>query len=273
MLETSPSATPSPARRRWLRWVLLACAVVGVAAAVGAGAFVFWGSTPQPATEVALSALRTGDGITVRLTSAGWTFAAQGSAEPTVGLALYPGGHVDPRAYASLAREIATQGYLVVIPPMPLSFAFFDIDAASRAIAASPGVRTWAVGGHSLGGTASTLFVTGHPGTVSGLVLLASYPPDGTDLTAATGPSGAPLKAISIRGSRDGLVTARKIDASKKLLPSDATYVTIPGGNHAQFGMYGIQSGDGVPVISVDAQTAETAALVARFLGSLAPAH
>jgi pimeloyl-ACP methyl ester carboxylesterase len=217
---------------------------------------------------VALAALSSGDGITVGQTPAGWTFRPTAAA-PAVGFVLYPGGHVDPRAYAPLAREIARRGYLVVVPQVPLSLAFFDIDAAGRAISENPTVKTWAVGGHSLGGTASTIYVANHPGTISGLVLLASYPPDGTNLSQAKGPSGAPLAALSVRGSNDGLVTPAKIEHAKPLLPASTIYVTIPGGNHAQFGDYGIQSGDGTPEITADTQVTKTAGLVSLFLGSL----
>ena len=266
---SSPAARSEPARHRWLRWALIALAVVGGAAVLGAGGFAVWGSTPQQATPVALAALNSGDGVSVTQSPAGGTFTPQGSREPTVGLVLYPGGHVDPRAYAPLAREVARQGYLVVVPPVPLALAFFDVDAAGRAMTQSPHTKTWAVGGHSLGGTASTLYVARHPGTVSGLVLLAAYPPDGTDLSSAKGPGGTPLRALSIRGSNDGLVTVEKIDRTRHLLPPDTSYVTIPGGNHAQFGSYGEQSGDGKATTSAEAQTAETAALIGRFLGSL----
>ena len=40
------------------------------------------------------------------------------------GLIYYPGGLVDPEAYAVTAQGIADAGYLVVIPKMPLNLAF-----------------------------------------------------------------------------------------------------------------------------------------------------
>ena len=41
---------------------------------------------------------------------------------PTAGLALYPGGRVDPRSYAPAGHALAQEGFLVVIVPMPLNF-------------------------------------------------------------------------------------------------------------------------------------------------------
>lgn len=37
--------------------------------------------------------------------------------DPTTGLILYPGGRVDPRAYAPAARALAEEGHLVIIAP------------------------------------------------------------------------------------------------------------------------------------------------------------
>ena len=267
----SAAARP-PTRRRWVRWLLWALAAVAAVAAIAAGAFVYWGLTPQQATREALLASASGGGFTVEHTAQGWTFTPRGA--PThpawaTGLVLYPGGHVDPRAYAPLAREIALHGYLVVVPPMPLSLAFLDVDAASGAMAAHPEVGIWAVGGHSLGGTAACIYVDRHPRTVFGLVLLASYPASSTDLSQAENPKGEPLAAISIRGSNDRLATQAKIDRTRGLLPPGTIYMGLPGGNHAQFGSYGIQSGDGTATMSATRQVRLTADAVSLFLESL----
>jgi hypothetical protein len=264
--EPEPGSTTP--RRRWLRWTLIALGAVAVAAAIAAGAFVWWGSTPAPAGPAAMRALQTGSGVDVAETASGWTFTPQTGPAATTGLVLYPGGRVDPRAYAPLARGIALHGFAVTIVRMPLSLAFLDIGVASRVRAESPGVTTWAIGGHSLGGVAASSYVAGNPRQMAGLVLLSSYPAEGTDLRDAQGPNG-PLKALSIRGSEDGLTTAAKVEASRSRLPSDTVYLTIPGGNHGQMGDYGPQSGDGAATIPPAKQTQETADAVALFLGKL----
>jgi hypothetical protein len=43
----------------------------------------------------------------------------------------------------------------------------------------------------------------------------------------------------------------------------------IAGGNHAGFGTYGIQEGDGVAIISAERQRKETAEAVSSFLEAL----
>ncbi len=198
----------------------------------------------------------------------GWAFIPAQSPGQSTGLVLYPGAHIDPRAYAPLASQIAAHGFTVVVLDAPLGVPVLDPNQADRARKALPGVSTWAVGGHSLGGVAAATYVATHPEEASGLVLIASYPSPGTDLRSARGPGG-PLRALSVYGSQDGLTTAGKIDASKPQLPADTEYVSILGGNHAQWGSYGAQQGDLPATISAADQQRIGGDTIAGFLGKL----
>jgi pimeloyl-ACP methyl ester carboxylesterase len=131
-------------------------------------------------------------------------------------------------------------------------------------MAAHPKISTWAMGGHSLGGVVAADFAASHADAVQGVVFWASYPRDARLI-------GTNVQVLSISGSLDGLATPPKIDASRANLPADARFEVIAGGNHAQFGAYGNQRGDNPAKISADDQAAQTAALTAAFLASLAP--
>jgi pimeloyl-ACP methyl ester carboxylesterase len=179
---------------------------------------------------------------------------------PAVGLVLYPGARVDPRAYAPAAHALAQEGYLVVIVPMPLNLAVLAPDRAAQVIAAFPGTGRWAVGGHSLGGAMAARFAYQNPEAVQGLVLWAAYPAKTDDL------SGHSLAVTSVYGTRDGLAAEDKILASRPLLPRATTWVAIGGGNHAQFGWYGAQPGDNAADISREQQQDE---IVSATLGLL----
>ena len=73
-------------------------------------------------------------------------------------------------------------------------------------------------------------------------------------------------EVLSIGGSEDGLSTPQKIADASSLLPATATFVQVEGLNHAGFGNYGVQSGDGVATItSAEARDEITAALVGFF--------
>lgn len=57
-----------------------------------------------------------------------------------------------------------------------------------------------------------------------------------------------------------------KSEASKKLLPSGTRWVRVEGGNHAQFGSYGPQPGDGKATISRESQQKVTRETLAKVL-------
>jgi hypothetical protein len=97
------------------------------------------------------------------------------NSEPTTAFVFYPGGRVDYRAYAAPLRMIAEHGYLVLLMPMRLNLAFFDVNAADEVIADFPQIEHWVVGGHSLGGVAASLYA-GRNVDMEGIIFWASYP-------------------------------------------------------------------------------------------------
>lgn len=192
----------------------------------------------------------------------GWTvFAPEG--EPIAGVVFYPGGLVDPVAYAPLLRRLADGGVLAVLVPMPLDLAVFGIGRAADVIAAYPNVDTWAIGGHSLGGAMAAEFVKGNPTAVAAIVLLASYPAASTDL------SELPIRAVSTYGSENGQTPPEGFEGAMVRLPPGSELVEIEGGNHAGFGHYGPQAGDGVAAIDHEEQQRQTAETVLAFLRDL----
>ena len=223
--------------------------------------FVIWGSTPSKPMPEALMSLKSDSAVSVQ--SGQWlTFEPQ-SKTPSTGFIIYPGGRVDYRAYAPAAHAIAAQGFLVVIVPMPLNLAVFGINKASEVIAAYPQIQNWFIGGHSLGGSMAADFVYNHPDQIKGLVLWASYPASSNDLSQFN------LKVVSISGTMDGLVTPDKIEASRALLPSSTDWVAIVGGDHAQFGWYGPQSGDNPAQVDRASQQQQVVSSTVRLLDSI----
>ncbi len=241
--------------KRW--WWLLPLVLV-----LAFGGFVVWASTAATPMPEALAALQSDEQVGVH--TGPWLVFRPIEGNPTVGLILYPGDRVDPRAYAPTGGALAQEGYLVVIVPMPLNLAVFAPDRAAEIMAAFPEIDRWAVGGHSLGGAMSARFAYQSPETVQGLVLWAAYPASRDDL------SGHALTVTSIYGTRDGVATEDKIAASRPLLPLDTSWVAIEGGNHAQFGWYGPQSGDKTATISREEQQKQIVAATLTLLSRLA---
>ena len=169
----------------------------------------------------------------------------------TTGLIIYPGAKVEPEAYAPLANKIAQAGYEVIITPMPLNFAIFDSNAADEVISKFPNIKNWVISGHSLGGVMAAKYASENS-NIKGVIFYASYP-QGDELKDSN------IEVASIYGSLDGVANLDKIVGSKDLLPTSTTFVEIIGGNHAQFGSYGDQSGDNAAEISVDEQIEQAA--------------
>jgi hypothetical protein len=213
---------------------------------VGWAAFIIWGSNPLPADTEAFSALESDTLVSVE-NQPGLVFKPQ-STVPTSGLIIYPGGRVQPEAYAPPARSITEAGHLVVIPPMPLNLAIFNADAAMQIIETYPEVDCWVIAGHSLGGAMAARFVYNNPRSVAGLALWDSYPAESDDL------SSNDLAAASIYASDDPSAPQDKVIKGKPLLPPETSWTLIEGGNHAGFGWYGPQSGDHSRTISLESQ-------------------
>lgn len=172
------------------------------------------------------------------------------------GLVFIPGAKVDPYAYLyKLSGIVAQSGATVVITKPTLNLAFFDTRPVSYFEKDAPDVSRWFVGGHSLGGVRACQLA--ESGDVVGLVLFGSY--------CANDLSDSGLEVLSIGGSDDGLSTPAKIEAARHLLPSGANAVEIEGLNHAGFGDYGVQPGDGTATLSA----AEERAAITDQLRSL----
>jgi dienelactone hydrolase len=246
------------------RYVIGGFIVILAILAVVAAGFVIYTKVktlgPEPE---ALAALESTDDVEV--TTDGLLVFRPKNSVPETGFIFYPGGLVDPRSYAPMARDIASAGHLAVIVPMPFNLAVFSPGKAAGVIEEHPGVQNWAIGGHSLGGAMASRYARQNPNSVSGLALWAAWPADSDDL------SGSDLAVTSIYGTEDGVATVEEIENSRRLLPADAEFVPIPGGNHAQFGWYGPQGGDNPAAISPAEQQAQIVAATVALLERLQP--
>jgi hypothetical protein len=228
--------------KKILKYSLIAITAILVVAVVG---FLAWTRLARyPAFPEAVAVAESAQ------TPQGW-YVFQPAQPADTGFIFYPGGLVDPAAYAPLVKQLSDQGIMSVIVPMPLDLAVFGVNKAHDVIAAYPNIKQWIIGGHSLGGSMAAEFVKGNPAAVAGLVFMASYPADSTDLSALL------LKATSIYGTNDG-VARNVFNDSLARLPDGTPLVVIDGGNHAQFGHYGPQAGDGVATISREDQQQQT---------------
>ena len=210
-----------------------------------AGSFLVYAGIFYHADATALAALESDDAVSVTPASYGWFFDGP-SAEDV--LIFYPGAKVEETAYAPLLHELAGKGMDVCLVKMPFRFAFFGTDKADAVIRMYDYEHCY-IGGHSLGGAMAAEFAAGHSDQLTGLILLAAFP---------TKQISDELLEISIYGSEDRVLNMAKIEAGRALAPADYFEYRIEGGNHAQFGNYGVQKGDGAAAITGPEQQQST---------------
>lgn len=176
--------------------------------------------------------------------------------EIKAGFVFYPGGKVEHTAYAPLLSSLAEQGIVSVVVKMPYNLAVFGINKGLSVPEQFPEVENWYIGGHSLGGSMASNCAGNYPDAFDGVVLLASY--SVTDISS--------LRVLSVYGSCDGVMNRQKYVKYMNMLPENFKEHVIIGGNHAYFGMYGEQNGDGVAQITNKEQIKITAEYIADFI-------
>ena len=243
-----------PGRRRGMRILIGAAAVLLVLAAALA---IYL--RPYPAGTKAEQAMAPSEEITVVMEDGVLRFET--TAEPAANFIFYPGGLVQPESYAVLARSLAEKGVNTYIVAMPLNLAVLDRDGAKRALPLLNPHGINIIGGHSLGGTMAAEYAKNSTIDVQGIVILASYP--NSDL------GGLNIPVLSIYGSQDGVLDLERYTNSKSYMPDSFEEHVIEGGNHAQFGDYGLQKKDKGATISDDEQIQETVGTIVDWIAAL----
>jgi hypothetical protein len=241
--------------KRIIRFTLIGFVSIIVIGVLG---MLVWAKTgTYPARVVALSALESTDRVTITQDKLIRFIPLE---KTETGLIFYPGGLVEPTAYAPILRRIAENSVLVVITPMPLNLAILNTGAANAVIDDYPHISTWILAGHSLGGASAAIFAENNPTRIDAIALWDSYPPNSADLSDNT------ISAISIFGTTDDFPNTKDFNDKKHLLPANTKFVGIEGANHAQFGDYGPQKGDVVASISLAEQHEKVAEIMLDFI-------
>ena len=171
---------------------------------------------------------------------------------------FYPGGKVEYTAYIPLMKTCASNGILCVLVEMPLNLAVLDIDAAEGIQEKYPEIINWYMAGHSLGGSMAASYIGKNVDMYDGLILLGAYSTEDLKDTE--------LKVLSIYGSEDKVMKRDNYIENMKNMPTDFAEEILQGGNHAGFGMYGAQEGDGKATISNEKQILMTADIIHEFI-------
>jgi hypothetical protein len=171
---------------------------------------------------------------------------------PMKNIVFVPGGKVDPKSYLYLAINLVLEGYDVTIVKTVFDLAIITPNYGAKFLSKS---IDNVVVGHSLGGTVASMFSSGND-LVDQIIFLASYPfKDVSD-----------KESLLITAEFDGLLDLVEVESSKKYLNDETEYIEILGGNHAQFGWYGIQKGDEEASITTQVQQDLVIAYILAFI-------
>ena len=170
-------------------------------------------------------------------------------------LIFYPGAKVEYIAYAKLLEKLAEDGTDCFLVKMPCNFAFLGVNKATD-IMAGHEYKHWFVAGHSLGGAMAAIYASEND--LDGLILLGAYTTKEID-----------EPSLEIYGSEDGVLNMQKLQEGNALFLQKPQVEVIKGGNHAQFGDYGEQKGDGEATISREKQQQITVEKMEEFIDNV----
>ena len=208
------------------------------------------------ADETALSVLTKNDGIKVGETDDYLFLDGKGN---DTALIFYPGAKVESEAYLPLMEMLARNDIDCFVVRPPLRFAQFASKVPEEIID-KYGYKDYLLCGHSLGGVVASSFCADHPDEVSGLVLLAAYPI--SDINDS-------ISLLTVYGSEDLIFNRKEYEKSRDHFPAGADELIIEGGNHAGFGNYGIQEGNGKAEITQLQQQEITANAIIKFVSQI----
>lgn len=205
------------------------------------------------AEKTATECLNSSDNVSVIKTSNGLLFDGPGNDSALI---FYPGAKVEYTSYVPLLKNISNKGIDTYAVEMPFNLAILGQNSADDIIK-NDSYNHYFIAGHSLGGSMAASYVNSTNKT-DGLILFAAYPTNEIE-----------KPVLSIYGSNDNVLNMEKYNDSKDLIKNNLTEFVIDGGNHAQFGYYGNQSGDGIAQISPELQQNQAVNKIISFINDV----
>ena len=218
------------------------------------GFFVYFNDYYR-ADSYAKTFLESSEQVKVEKINNGYYFNGQGKDTTII---FYPGAKVEAISYAPLLYELAEEGIDCFLIEMPFNFALFNQKAADEIIdKANYEYKNWYLAGHSLGGVVASMYESKNSDKIKGLILLASYP--NQQLSDNT-------RLLFVYGNKDSVINLEQYEKSKQYWSKNSIETLIEGGNHAQFGNYGVQEGDNEADITTEEQQRQTITAIVDFV-------
>ena len=215
------------------------------------GGFFVYDQFYYHAEKTATDLLEGTDDVNVSETSNGLFLDGYGNDTTII---FYPGAKVEYTSYLPLFTDLASKGIDCYLVKMPFNLAFFGINSADEIID-NTDYDHYFFAGHSLGGAMASIYVNETDNDIDGLIYLSSH-----------SPAEIHVPVLSIRGTNDGVINLEGYHEAKSLMMDNYTEIIINGGNHANFGYYGNQSGDGIASITAESQQDQSVEAILNFI-------
>ncbi len=160
------------------------------------------------------------------------------------GLIFYPGGKVDPEAYRYLSNINNANIY---IAKFPFNLAFLNEDIAAEIISKEAKIKNWYISGHSLGGVVANNYAQANSQLFTGVIFIGSYPQKAI-------PADSLLDYLTIYATNDNVIGDYQDKMPLFSANRNVKSIGIVGGNHSNFGNYGLQKSDSKAMISATDQ-------------------
>lgn len=206
------------------------------------------------------------------------------------GLVFYVGTAIPQDQYDYLARSLAKEGYLVVLPKFNLNMAYVEYKDVENAFVRYPNV-TFFIGGHSQGGGSAIRRAQENASTVAGAILYAPlvyrHPKldsdgnqvvdeNGVDVYINDSLAETNLPILLLEAHNDHVLTADMKNNAKGRLGNHYEYHLITPGSHMSFSTMDDDSllslfnndGDGMSQEEKNMQRTQTIAFTLAFMRS-----
>ncbi len=230
-----------------LKWILISLISIVLLMVIGLTFYTLDASKPL---DEMYETIETLDRTDIILTEDFDTYKLSVS-NPIANIIIIPGGKVYTESYFYLAYQLACYGYQVYLTKALFHLAILNPFGPSKYISNDlPNI----IIGHSLGGTVGSM-IAGSSNQIDHLILLASYASNKINDS----------DVLLITAEHDLVLNQTNFNQS---LSNYNTYVhtNIAGGNHAGFGWYGVQQGDGINSITIKEQQDLTLDIIINYL-------
>lgn len=234
----------SDCMKKWIKYLVASLVILLLLLSLGLSQLTY--SPTETAEEVAQTA-KVEDNVRI--------FEAEDPLGPAI--VFYQGAFVEAAAYAPLARQLAAAGFDVYLLDSPFNLPVLAEQSGLKVVEDYQ-LNQVIFMGHSLGGVIAARNAAAMQAfdQVAGLVLLASYPDQSTELV------GAEFPILSITASMDEVLNQAAFAEAIDQLPETTLYKEIKGGNHSGFGDYGPQAQDGPASLTASEQKTQVVRLL-----------